>query len=357
MSLRRLDVRDFRCIATADLEFDSRCNLISGANASGKTSLLEAIFFLGRGRSFRTARNETLIRKDSHELLLTGRFDAGGSVRPVGVRYSREGFEARAAGNRIGSLAELATILPVQAIDPEVHRLVEEGPQERRRYLDWGVFHVEPRFVDQWRRYQRALKQRNAALRAASPEEVVRAWDPELLESGQALAVSRREYFKHLQPHVAAIGERLLGLTIELSLSDGWAAGTDLRDAIDHSWARDRERGTTHAGPHRADLSIRVGGDLARDRVSRGQQKLTASALLLGQLRCDEDLGSPTAALLVDDPAAELDEANLDRLISVILELPGQLFVTALEPGAAAFQRLPAARRFHVEHGKITPLL
>jgi len=357
MSLRRLEVRDFRCIATAELEFDSRCNLVSGANASGKTSLLEAIFFLGRGRSFRTARNETLIRKDSRELLLTGRFDAGGSVRPVGVRYSREGFEARAAGTRIGSLAELATILPVQAIDPEVHRLVEEGPQERRRYLDWGVFHVEPRFVDQWRRYQRALKQRNAALRAGATEQVVRAWDPELLESGQLLAASRREYFKQLQPHVAAIGERLLGLTIELSLSDGWAAGTELRDAIDHSWPRDRERGTTHAGPHRADLSIRVGGDVARDRVSRGQQKLTASALLLGQLRCDQALGSATAALLVDDPAAELDEANLDRLISVILELPGQLFFTALEPGAAAFQRLPAARRFHVEHGKITPLL
>ena len=357
MSLRRLEVRDFRCIAATDLEFDGRCNLISGANASGKTSLLEAIFFLGRGRSFRTARNETLIRKGAEELLLTGRFEAGESVRPVGVRYSREGFEARAGGNRIGSLAELATILPVQAIDPEVHRLVEEGPQERRRYLDWGVFHVEPRFVEQWRRYQRALKQRNAALRAEAPEQVVRAWDPELMESGRSLAASRREYFAQLVPHVAAVGERLLGTTIELSLSDGWMAGTDLRDAIEHAWPRDRERGTTHIGPHRADLSIRVGGDPAKHRVSRGQQKLTASAMLLGQLLCDHALGSPTAALLVDDPAAELDEVNLERLLSVVLELPGQLFVSALDPSMAAFQRLPVTRRFHVEHGKITSLL
>ena len=357
MSLLRLEIRDFRCIAGAELEFDARCNLISGANASGKTSLLESIFFLGRGRSFRTARNETLIRKGVHELLLTGKFEAGESVRPVGVRYSREGFEARAAGNRIGSLAELATILPVQAIDPEVHRLVEEGPAERRRYLDWGVFHVEPRFVEQWRRYQRALKQRNAALRAEAPDAVVRAWDPELLESGKALAQSRRDYFQNLQPHVADVGQRLLGATIELSLSDGWLAGTELADAIEHAWPRDRERGTTHAGPHRADLSIRVAGDLARHRVSRGQQKLTAAAMLLGQLKCDEQLGSPTAALLVDDPAAELDSANLERLISVILDLPGQLFVTALDPSMAAFERLPVARRFHVEHGKITPLL
>jgi DNA replication and repair protein RecF len=289
--------------------------------------------------------------------LLTGRFEVGESVRPVGVRYSREGFEARAAGNRIGSLAELASILPVQAIDPEVHRLVEEGPAERRRYLDWGVFHVEPRFVDQWRRYQRALKQRNAALRAESPDSVVRAWDPELIEAGRALTQSRRQYFDKLQPHVAEAGQRLLGAPIELSLSDGWLAGTDLADAIEHAWARDRERGTTHAGPHRADLSIRVGGDLAKHRVSRGQQKLTAAAMLLGQLRCDEILGSPTAALLVDDPAAELDSANLERLISLILDLPGQLFVTALDPSMAAFQRLPVARRFHVEHGKIAPLL
>jgi DNA replication and repair protein RecF len=356
MSLRRLEVRDFRCIEATDLEFDGRCNLISGANASGKTSLLEAIFFLGRGRSFRTARNETLIRKAQHELLLTGRFEAGESLRPVGVRYSREGFEARAAGQRVGSLAELATILPVQAIDPEVHRLVEEGPQERRRYLDWGVFHVEPRFVEHWRRYQRALKQRNAALRAAAPDPVVRAWDPELIESGRALAASRRQYFTALQPHVTAAGQRLLGLDIELSLSDGWLAGTDLKDAIDHAWPRDRERGTTHAGPHRADIAIRVGGDLARQRVSRGQQKLTAAAMLLGQLRCDQSLGSSTAALLVDDPAAEIDEANLDRLVGLILELPGQLFVTALDPAMEAFQRLPDARRFHVEQGKITRL-
>jgi DNA replication and repair protein RecF len=218
------------------------------------------------------------------------------------------------------------------------------------------VFHVEPRFEEHWRRYQRALKQRNAALRTEAAEAVVRAWDPELVESGRALAASRRQYFTALQPHVSSAGQRLLGLDIELSLSDGWLAGTDLKDAIDHAWSRDRERGTTHAGPHRADLAIRVGGDLARQRVSRGQQKLTAAAMLLGQLRCDQVLGSSTAALLVDDPAAELDEANLERLIGLILELPGQLFVTALDPTMKAFRRLPEARRFHVEHGKISRL-
>src|SRR5512140_604310 len=137
MSLQAVSLRDFRCIESADLELHGRCNLISGENASGKTSLLEAIFFLGRGRSFRTARNETLIRKGAHELLLTGRVRRGHRSGPIGVRFGRQGREARAGGERIASLAELAGVMPVQAIDPEVRRLVEEGPQERRRFLDW----------------------------------------------------------------------------------------------------------------------------------------------------------------------------------------------------------------------------
>jgi DNA replication and repair protein RecF len=358
MTLRHMTVRSVRCIEHADLEFDDRCNVVSGANASGKTSLLEAIFFLGRGRSFRTPRNEALIRKGSDHILVAGQLgDSYGRGRPIGIQYGREGFEARAGGERLSSLADLATVFPVQAIDPEVHRLVEEGPQERRRYLDWGVFHVEPRFVDHWRRYQRALKQRNAALREGAVEQVVRAWDLELVDAGERLAASRRSYFGHLRPTVAALGERLLGAPVDLVLADGWPTGTNLVDALQGSWLRDRERGATHVGPHRADLAIRVGGDPARHRVSRGQQKLTAAAMLLGQLQCDAERGSPTAALLVDDPAAELDSANLDRLISVVVDLPAQLFVTALDPSVPAFERLPEARRFHVEHGQITRLL
>jgi len=357
MSLARLEVRNFRCIESADLEFDQRCNLISGPNASGKTTLLEAIFFLGRGRSFRAPRNEVLIRKGSRELLLAGRLEGGVSTRPLGVRYGRDGFEAKAASQRLTGLAELATVFPVQSIDPEVHRLIEEGPQERRRYLDWGVFHVEPRFVDQWRRYQRALKQRNAALRAESPAEVVRAWDPELVEAGAELARLRSRYMTSLTGFVRSAGERLVGEAIELVLHEGWPAGEALPAALDAAWERDRSRGTTHVGPHRADLAIRVGGYPARHHVSRGQQKLTAAAMLLGQLHCDAALGSPTSAVLVDDPAAELDFPNLERLVTELIELPAQLFVNALNPAVTAFERLPEPRRFHVEHGKTARLI
>ena len=357
MSLERLGIKDFRCIDQAELEFDQRCNLISGENASGKTSLLEAIFFLGRGRSFRTPRNETLIRRGCDAFVLTGRVGRGERAHPVGLRVGADGIEARYAGRPVTGLAELATLLPVQAIDPEVHRLVEGGPQERRRYLDWGVFHVEPGFVGHWRRYQRALRQRNAALRTRQVRAAVRAWDQELVEAGMSVADQRAQYLNRLQPVVAAVSERLLGAPLDLSLSRGWSCERELDEALDVSWPRDVERGVTHVGPHRADLTVRYQGILAKDRVSRGQQKLAAAALLIGQLRCDADQGSAVAALLVDDPAAELDCGNLDRLLGEVLDVPAQLFVTALEAGNPTLRRLPAGRMFHVEHGAVTRLI
>ena len=357
MSLDSLGIEDFRCVERAELHLDGRCNVISGENASGKTSLLEAIFVLGRGRSFRTAKADTLIRNGTGAFQLTARVRGDGTARPLGLRFSRDGIEARYSGRPVAGLAELATVLPVQAIDPEVHRLIEGGPQERRRFVDWGVFHVEPSFVDHWRRYQRALRQRNAALRAGAAPRVVRAWDPELSESGEVVAGFRHRYVQALAPRVASTAERLLGQPLEVSLMQGWAADRDLEESIDLAWPKDQERRVTHAGPHRADLTVRFAGTPARDRISRGQQKLAASSLLLGQLRCDADLGSGVAALLVDDPAAELDSGNLERLLVEIVGLPAQLFVTALDLSNPALAGLPEGHRFHVEHGKVTRLV
>jgi DNA replication and repair protein RecF len=245
----------------------------------------------------------------------------------------------------------------VQAIDPEVHRLIEGGPQERRRFVDWGVFHVEPSFIGHWRRYQRALRQRNAALKATQPDALVRIWDADLVEAGLEVAALRARYVDALRPHVAAVSERLLGSAVDLALTRGWSVERSLEDALEASWSRDRARGLTHSGPHRADLVVRFEGVTARDRVSRGQQKLAASALLLGQLRCDAELGSDVAALLVDDPAAELDEIHLRQLLAEVAGLPAQLVLTALDPRNAALQDLPDGHRFHVEHGLVTRLL
>ena len=357
MTLDRLRVEDVRCIETADLAFDARRNLISGANASGKTSLLEAIYFLGRARSFRASKNDTLVRAGADGLTITGNLIRTHRRSVLGLGFGPAGLEARIDGQVVTGIAELATIFPVQAIDPELHQLIEEGPQHRRRFLDWGVFHVEPSFVATWQRFQRTLRQRNAALRTRATPDLVRVWDAELIDTGERIAAARQRYLAILNPQVRSMAERLLGNSVELHLSQGWAAERSLREALDRSWGRDSERGLTHVGPHRADLQIRVDGQPARDRISRGQQKLVAAAMLLGQLRCDSEQGSTTAALLVDDPAAELDSMSLKRLLNEVLELPLQLFITALDPDLSAFESLGPVATFHVEHGKLTRLI
>jgi DNA replication and repair protein RecF len=357
MRLERLCVENVRCISAADLAFDARRNLIYGPNASGKTSLLEAIYFIGRGRSFRAARNETLIAAGEERLAVTGFLSDPRRRSVLGLRFGNAGLQARLDGEPVAGVAQLATTFPVQAIEPELHQLIEEGPEHRRRFLDWGVFHVEPSYVGTWQRYQRALRQRNAALRTRAAQGVVRAWDGELIDAGARIVDARQRYLTALRPGVRAMGERLLGQPVELHLSQGWAVDRSLSEALDRSWSRDVERGVTHVGPHRADLQIRVNGEPARQRVSRGQQKLVSAAMLLGQLRCDAEQGSPTAALLVDDPAAELDGASLDKLLSEIRELPLQLFITVLEGAPRSAEGFGAGARFHVEHGKFTRLV
>jgi DNA replication and repair protein RecF len=152
MSLRRLQVTDFRCLQSAAIDLDPQFTLISGANASGKTSLLEALYVLGRGRSFRTRRLEHLIRRGSERFVVFGEVDAFDRRVSLGIEGAATGVRAKLGGSKVSSLAELASLLPVQIIDPEIHRLIEEGPSGRRRFLDWGVFHVEPQFVGNWQR-------------------------------------------------------------------------------------------------------------------------------------------------------------------------------------------------------------
>src|ERR1700689_1093527 len=212
MSLSRLQVTDFRCLQSAELQPDPHFTLISGPNASGKTSLLEAIYVLGRGRSFRTRRLEHLIRHGLERFVVFGEVETSTRRVLMGVEGSRKGMRAQIDGDKPSSLAELALFLPVQIIDPEVHHLIDEGPSRRRRYLDWGVFHVEQSFVGHWQRYQQVLKQRNAALKGRQPRGVVSVWDSDLVRSGELLGSARARYVTTLSPRAEVIGRNLLGM-------------------------------------------------------------------------------------------------------------------------------------------------
>jgi DNA replication and repair protein RecF len=246
----------------------------------------------------------------------------------------------------------MSSVLPVQVIDPEIHKLIEQGPERRRRWLDWLVFHVEPTFGTHWARYQRALKQRNAALRGGARD--VRVWDPQLIEAGNAISEARQRALARLDPYLQRLFEAFSGLGVIVSFSPGWAGERTLAESLTANLDRDRERGLTHSGPHRADITLRTQGRTARETLSRGQQKLAGVAMVVSQLQLLHTEQGLRATLLLDDPAAELDARNLGRLFEELATLQCQMIATSLSPETSLFQAPKAM--FHVEQGRVLRL-
>jgi DNA replication and repair protein RecF len=351
MPLLELRIQNLRCVESAALEFSPELNLIAGANGAGKTSILEAIFLLGRGRSFRTRSTEKLIRHGQQSLTVFGRTD-GALGNAAGVEVTREGTRARINGKDADSLLALSGVLPVQSIDPEINKLIDQGPERRRRWLDWLVFHVEPTFVHHWGRYQRALKQRNAALKI--PGGDTSTWDAPLVEHGLALTEARHQALEQLGPYLDQLFARFSGLDVSTSFHAGWGQDHSLADSLRLNADRDRERGTTTSGPHRADVVLRFKNRSARETLSRGQQKLTAVAMIVAQMKLLKAVRGTQIVLLLDDPAAELDAKNLALLFDELSALECQMIATSLAPEIALFQAPKAS--FHVEQGRVVRL-
>lgn len=327
--------------------------MIAGSNASGKTSLLEALFVLGRGTSFRSSRVDAAIQFGADQFSVFGNLGQAEAGR-VGVAVSRSsGLTVRIDGHS-GTRAELVRTVPVQVLDPASHELINGPPAVRRQFLDWSVFHVEQAFLEAWQQYRRALQQRNAALKQHSMEAAW-AWDPALVRAGLLVDQCRRLLVGRMLAPVQRAGVALLDAEIDLKYRSGWSEDSDFESALMAARDRDQQLSATTVGPHRADLIVTVRERRARDTVSRGQEKLVVAALTLGQIEvvC-EALGRPVI-LLVDEPGADLDRNHLAKLLSAIIAAPLQAFVTSLEPNLLP---MPAsARLFHVEQGTVRALL
>jgi DNA replication and repair protein RecF len=349
MGIRYFRAQNFRCLEDAELSPNGRFNLVYGANASGKTSLLEALAYLGRGKSFRGAPPSSLIRHGTSAFVLFGRAAAGEHLASLGVRNSREGLEVKVDGVAGVGASALAEALPLQLIDPDVHSLVGGGPETRRRYLDWVAFHVEQEFLAEWRRFRRALKQRNAALRSG---QGLGAWTTEFAELGQKVNQTRVRVLDRLARALEAQSEHLLGHKVRFEYRRGWGADKSLAEALQESGERDAQLGATQAGPHRADIAVVVDERQARRLVSRGQQKLLACSMILAATEVVQREIGRSMLLLLDDPAAELDRHSLGRLMSGVFDLDCQVIATALERDSLQFPEPPSV--FHVEHGRLT---
>ena len=353
MSIEIIKISHCRNIQSAQLSLKPGLNIITGENASGKTSLLEAFNLLGTGRSFRTSRLNHVIQSEYDTLTLFAKLRiASGLSQKLGFQYKQGKRLLRLDGNPIRSSAELAHLLPIQLINQQSFDLIDQGPGQRRKFLDWGVFHVEQSFYSVWQRYMRAMKQRNAALRQSVKQ--IEHWEQEMASSAALLHDYRYQYVKNLQPLFLDSVNKMLGCSdITMQYRAGWEADIPLNELLANNREKDRELGYSRYGPQRADLVFKRDGVAARERLSRGQQKLLVSALVLGQAQLLMNTTGKPGTVLIDDISAELDARHCSKLMKVLLATGSQLIVTAITP-----EQLPDIKdrdpaMFHVKHGEV----
>ena len=359
MRFESLRVRGLRCLGEVNLTLAPGLNVLVGANGAGKTSVLEAMFLLSHARSFRSGAKDALLQRGAAAVSVFAELRHG-DARMARLGLGRDGvrWEARVDGEKV-ALGQLLHECAVVCFEPGAHALVAGGAEERRRYLDWGVFHVEHEFLGQWRRYQRALKQRNSLLRGSQPltDALLEPWERELALTGSVIDQARRRYLDALRPHLAEQSERLvpeLG-AIDLRYRRGWSDEVELDDALGDSRGRDCARGHTTVGAHRADWSLTFAQAPLREHLSRGQEKLAALACVLAQAALFAQGLGEWPVLCLDDLASELDLAHQAAVVDQLLAAGAQVVVTGTEL-PPALQAAPH-RLFHVEQGQIAPLL
>ena len=357
VQIMRLRLRDFRRFGEQELQPAPRFNLFVGENGSGKTSLLEAMHLMAHGRSFRGRVRDGLIRHDEEALEVYLEWQQSTSLHRAGLRHTGSKWEARLDGANVSHLGELCAALAVISFEPGSHILIQGASEARRRYLDWGLFHLEPDFLPQWRRYSRALKQRNALLRSLRPGDQLEAWENELAQSGEQLSSYRESYVAGLQPHLDRVITALFPTagTVVLCLHPGWKLQElSLADALLLTRERDQRQGHTTVGPHRADVRLEFGNFPGRETLSRGQAKLAALSLLLAQAAQLAEHDGAWPVLQLDDLASELDRQHQQRVIQYLHGCGAQVFVTGTEVPVGLSGQEFDITTFHVEHGVIS---
>ena len=357
MSVLKLVTQNFRNLNGQAINFHCDNNFIVGENGSGKSSLLEAIFFLGHGKSYRTSKVNTIVNHQNTKFVVSIKdFEQ----RQLGIsRDLVSGVtDIKVDSERQSRLSDLAKNIAVQIVTPESFKLFFGGPKERRRFIDLGLFHVKHEFSNQWRDFSRVLKQRNACLRSASSHSMLDYWTDIFCQQSEAVAQSRSEYIEQLKIELEKWTRLLLpSLTDKITVQylQGWHQKKKLTEVLKENHEREIQHGFSLYGAQKFDVRFLVNRTSIDMLLSRGQQKLFLLALTFAQAKLIEKVNRVKPILLIDDIGAELDTNSRTLLSEAINELNCQVIITAIDQ--FALKPLVSSNKnykmFHVKHGEV----
>ncbi|AZQ82598.1 DNA replication/repair protein RecF [Colwellia sp. Arc7-635] len=361
MSIGKLIVQDLRNLENVSVELHSDLNFIIGDNGSGKSSLLEAIFYLGHGKSFRSSKVENLLQHNKSAFTVSAKTnkDCQMGVRKLFNANSATNTEIRINGEKQTKFSVLAKNIAVQVITPESFKIFFGGPKQRRRFVDLGLFHVKHMFSDHWKEFSRILKQRNACLRSKTTGSTLQYWTEVFIDSSQVIANLRAGYIEELTNELAYWLKIMLPSVsddIVIQYLQGWNSKKSLSDVLQQYQDKELANGYSLFGAQKFDVRFLLKGASIDNLLSRGQQKLFLLALTFAQAKLIERVNLVKPILLIDDVGAELDIHSRALLNNAIAEIDCQVIVTAIDK-AAVEQLVPQKenyKMFHVKHGKLS---
>ena len=360
MSVKELHVVNFRNLASDKLSLHSDLNFLIGDNGSGKSSLLESLFYLGHGKSFRTNKVESLIQNEFDSFIISVKLNDNNQL---GIQRNSLG-ESKIKINGVVStkLSDLAKNIAVQIVTPESFKLFFGGPKERRKFVDLGLFHVEHSFSNIWKLFQRTYKQRNACLRTKQGLDQLDYWTDEFSRLSENIAQLRNSYIEHLKVELKYWLQIMLPSCsdeITIQYLQGWNSKKELKSILDENRNRELEKGYSLYGAQKFDIRFLIDNASIEHRLSRGQQKLFLLALTFAQSKLIEQVKRIKPILLIDDIGAELDHSSRKAMFRANQQLNCQTIISAIDR-VALEPLIPDDNNynmFHVKHGQIKAMI
>lgn len=334
MKIERLNITNFRNLSSLCIEPSPNFNVIFGNNGTGKTSLLEAISYIGLGRSFRQSRFQSLIKESEPFFAINARIliDDSSYIDEVGLCRFRERnkpLQIKINNQSSNRISDIVSKLSVQVIHPQCFELILGGPEYRRSFIDWGLFYSEAGYIDLWNKYQKILVQRNSLLKQKASYDYIEFWDNILSETGEIISKKREDYLNKLLPFLQKnLLNFLPNFSFDFVYQKGWENGSNLGSMLALNIEKDRLLGYTFYGCHRADLKIKCNQFAASEMLSRGQLKLLVCAMSLAQGQLLKSLSSKSCIYLIDDLSSELDLTSRQLLLEHLVSGDNQVFLT-----------------------------